>query len=88
MAGFKSRRTRPDGSRPSVDWDRTHSDREWRDIEAQYLDKDDIVAGMGVILYVGETCRDEVAIEAGKPESKDYFLGKTEIVKAFVKKEN
>jgi len=89
MAGFKAKKAKlPNGARPSVDFDRTHADREWKDVKAHQLDIDDIVAGMGVVLFVGTTCRDEIVIEAGKPDSKDYFLDRDQVVKAFVKKEN
>jgi hypothetical protein len=88
MGKLKNKVVKPTLNRPSIDLDRTHSPRVWKDVEAQTLDIGDTVAGMGLILYVGNTCRDEVSIEAGIPDAKDYFLNKTDIVKAFVKKEN
>lgn len=63
-------------------------DREWKDVYPQFLQVGDIVAGKGVITYHSLTCRNEVYIEAGIPESKEYILPADDTVKAFVKKGN
>lgn len=88
MAGFKNKAVRPDLSRPVADLDRTGITREWRDVEAQDLAEGDIVAGFGVVVSTQPTCRDEVALEVGKPNANMLWLNKTDIVKAFVKKGN
>ena len=89
-AGFKSRpaKGRVDLSRPVADLNVTGITRQWRDIQAQDVQEGDTVAGMGVVLTVLPTCRGEVFIEAGIPESKTHMLEETTVVKAFVKKEN
>lgn len=61
-------------------------DREWKDVYPDTLEPGDIVAGMGAVLSAIPDCRNDVCIEAGQPESKEYFIDKTVKVKAFVKK--
>lgn len=89
-AGFKSRsaKGRVDLSRPVVDLNRTGILREWRDVQVQDLQEGDTVAGMGVVVSVLPTCRGEVFLEVGIPESKTHYIEETTVVKAFVKKGN
>lgn len=89
-AGFKSRpaKGRVDLSRPVADLNVTGITRQWRDIQVQDVQEGDTIAGMGVVLTVLSTCRGEVFVEAGIPESKTHKLEETTVVKAFVKKEN
>lgn len=85
MGKLVNRKAKVDLSRPSVDL--TPTKRVWKDIQAQYLLEGDIVSGMGVVLVSTITCQGQVYIEAGLPESKEYFLKKQDFVKAFVKKD-
>jgi hypothetical protein len=87
-AGFKNKKVKPDLSRPSVDLDRTGITREWRDVEVQDLLEGDIVAGMGVVVWLQPTCDGEMVIEAGLPETVTYYITSPAKVLAFVKKES
>jgi len=89
MAGFKNKRVKPNLRRPSVDLDRTGILREWKSVKVQDLEEDDIVAGMGrVLMGVLPTCDGQMAIHAGDPDDKFYFMDENDEVLAFVKKEN
>jgi hypothetical protein len=88
-AGFRNKRVKPNLSRPVVDLDRTGVTREWRTVEVQDLEEDDIVSGMGrLVMGIQPTCNGQVAICAGYPDDKFYFMHENEKVLAFVKKES
>lgn len=87
MGKFKNKKPRTGFSRPQAVAGEV-VDREWKDVYPQFLQVGDIVAGKGVIVYHSLTCRNEVYVEAGIPDSKEYHLPAKEKVKAFVKKGN
>lgn len=86
MGNFKSKKPRTGFNRPQASGGPV--DRCWKEVYPGDLVKDDILAGMGLVVYVTphEDCRDQIMVEAGSPESKDYFLPKDVKVKAFVRK--
>jgi hypothetical protein len=88
MAGFKSKKPRTGFSRPTASGGEV-VDRQWRDVYPEDLQEGDLVAGMGVITFLipATNCSDEIYVEAGLPESKDYFLPNDVKVKAFVRKD-
>jgi hypothetical protein len=88
MAGFKQKKTRAGFSRPLLDLDRTHSAREWKYVPAGDLIVGDTVSGFGVVVSTQPTCRDEVVLEVGLPDTKTHFLNAGTEYFAFVKKEN
>lgn len=87
MGKFKSKAPRTGYTAPSSVMTQD-VDREWKDVYPDTLQKDDIVAGLGKVTEIENylTCRNEVVISAGIPESKEYFLEADSKVKAFVKK--
>lgn len=87
MSGFKAKKPRLGYTAPSSIITQ-NVDREWRDVYPESLQVGDLVAEKGMIIYHSLTCRNEVYIEAGVPESKEFYLDKDTKVKAFVRKVN
>ena len=86
MAGFKNKKTIPQFIRPATSADTV--DRVWKDVFPTELSIGDIIPGIGVLVDIiaKSDCSGQVWLEAGIPESKDYFLDSAVLVKAFVKK--
>jgi hypothetical protein len=89
-AGFKSKPTKGRTfSRPVADLDLTGVTREWRMVKVQDLQEDDIVSGMGLVQAVAFMFdTNEIMLTVGYPDVKAKFLGRDELVFAFVEKEN
>jgi hypothetical protein len=87
MGQFKTKKART-GYTPPTSVISQDIDRHWQDVYPEFLREGDLLAGKGVIVYHSLTCRDEVYVEAGIPDSKEYLLDKNIKVKAFVKKGN
>lgn len=89
MGRLKNKRVKPTLNRPSINLDRTHSPREWKDVSVQDLAEGDIVAGRGQVVSIQPTCQDtEFALEVGVPDSTIIFVDYRDVLFAFVKKEN
>lgn len=81
--GIPGRRTIPKPfSRPSIDV--SHHGREWRDITAEQVAVDDIVAGFGKIAKV-DNFSDVIALTNVNGEERDF--GSSQKVNVFVLKE-
>lgn len=84
MGRLKNKKTLPVFKKPSTELNSNHG-RVWKNVRADQLEVDDIVANLGVVIYTQPTCRDEVMIEAGYPQSREFYFPADEILFAFVK---
>ena len=89
MPGFKNKKPKTGFSRPQASAGIV-VDREWRDVYPQDVVEGDIIAGFGVVRWTTghADCRNQVYLEAGFPDAKEYFLDNNILVKAFVRKDN
>lgn len=82
MGQFKAKAPRTGFTRPSTD--ATKVDRHWKTVKIKDLEVNDIVAGMGIVKLVFQTCGAEYYLEAGDSVDQE-FDPDTEVL-AFVKK--
>jgi hypothetical protein len=85
MAGFKTKNPRLGWTQSSTNLNSEHG-KVWRNVRADELEAGDIVANYGAVIYTQVTCRDEINLELGYPETKEYTFPKDTIFFAFVKK--
>jgi hypothetical protein len=83
MGNLKNKKTIPTFTKPSTSLNSEHG-RKWKNIRADQVQEGDLVANLGSVIYTQETCRDEVMIEAGYPQSREYWFSADEILFAFV----
>lgn len=83
MGRFKNKKPRTGFSRPQSVMS-SDVQREWKSVQVKDLQIDDIVAGMGVVVFCAETCDGEWYVQAG--ESTDDFFSPDKSVLAFVRK--
>jgi len=84
MGQFKTRKPRVDLSRPVIDLGNKNS-REWRNVEVKDLQSGDIVADMGIVHVITQTCGSDYYFRAGEGE-QEYFFAPDHVVFAFVRK--
>ncbi len=84
MGRLKNKKTIPVFTKPSISLDAKHG-RVWKHIRADELKAGDLVANLGTVLYTQETCRNEVMVEAGYPQSRQFWFPADEVLFAFVK---
>lgn len=86
MGKLKNKGPRLGYTSPAID--ATAVTRCWKDVKVVDLREGDIVAGKGVVVdpQVSLTCKDEIVIAIGLPDTKDYIFNPEDIVKAFVPK--
>lgn len=85
MGQFKSKKSRKGFGRPTATAGQA-VDREWRNIKVQDLQKDDLLAGKGLVSSVFHSCDDMWYVAAG--ESNEGFYPRDTEVLAFVRKDN
>ena len=85
MAGFKSKKPKIDLSRPVSSMGSEHN-REWRTVTIAELKLNDLVAGMGLVKGIFETCGENYYLIAG--ENTDQEFDPDMQVLAFVRKDN
>ncbi len=85
MGRLKNKKTLPVFNKPSATLASNHG-KTWKNVKADELEAGDLVANYGVVVYTQVTCRDEVALEMGYPDSETYFFPKDTLFFAFVKK--
>lgn len=81
MGKLKNKAPRTGYTAPSIEI--THHNRQWLHIPVSSLKEGDIVANMGLIKLVMQTCGEEYYIQAGEGE-KEYFLAPDHEVYAFI----
>ena len=81
---FKTRKPKIDLSRPSIDLD-TKATREWRHVPVKDLQSGDIVADIGLVHVITQTCGSDYYFRAGEGE-REYFFSADYEVFAFVRK--
>lgn len=86
MGRLKNKKTLPVFNKPSATLNTEHG-KAWQHVRADRLQVGDIVANVGAIIYTQVTCRDEILIEAGYPQSREFWYAADEILYAFTKKE-
>lgn len=84
MGRLKNKVANPQFNRPAID--STKTNREWKNVAVKDLLVEDIVAGMGLVNYVFQTCGEDYYLNAG--ENNEAFFNPDHLVYAFVRKEN
>lgn len=85
MGRLKNKKTIPTFNKPSTSLNSNHG-KVWKNVRADELEAGDIVANYGAVIYTQISCRDDVSLEMGYPDSKTYFFPRDTIFFAFVKK--
>jgi hypothetical protein len=85
MGRLKNKKTLPVFKKPSATLSSEHG-KAWQNVRADQLEVGDIVANLGAVIYTQVTCRDEILIEAGYPQSREFWYRSDELVYAFTKK--